>query len=159
MVLPVAFAPPLWAATLRTLRELTRVAVTALVLVVGLNGLAAAPAGGTLRSAEAIRPVTDSQATLAPVDGPLLTAPGAATMPILLRASAATSAPVAEVRLAGPDGQSTAGQPRPTPTSPKSGMPPRHVEHDVAAASVGAAVVPPTDPGRESIARRGPPRV
>ncbi|PWU62468.1 hypothetical protein DLE60_00145, partial [Micromonospora globispora] len=39
----VAFAPPIWPATLRTLRKLTRLAVTALVLVVGAGGVAAAP--------------------------------------------------------------------------------------------------------------------
>lgn len=43
MVLLVAFARPLWAAALHALRQLTRLAVTALVLVVGSGGVATAP--------------------------------------------------------------------------------------------------------------------
>jgi hypothetical protein len=44
-VLSVAFARPAWRATLRSLRELTRLAVAALALTVGLNAatLASAP--------------------------------------------------------------------------------------------------------------------
>ena len=66
MVQLVAFAPPIWAATLRTLRELTRLAVTALVLVVGAGGVAAAPDTTT-----ALRPtvVTSRVAELRPDAG------------------------------------------------------------------------------------------
>ena len=62
----VAFSPPIWAATLRTLRELTRLAVTALVLVVGAGGVAAAPVATT-----ALRPtvVTSRVAELHPTAG------------------------------------------------------------------------------------------
>lgn len=42
-MLLVAFARPLWAAALRALRQLTRLAVTALVLIVGSGGVATAP--------------------------------------------------------------------------------------------------------------------
>jgi hypothetical protein len=124
VVLPVAFAPSLWAATLRTLRKLARVAVTALVLVVGLNGLAAAPAEATV-----------------------------------LSANAAIGASTAEVRLAASDAEATAGPLRPALTSPAPDVPSRHVGHDVAPPPAGAVVVPAADPGRASIARRGPPRV
>ncbi|MEU5945251.1 hypothetical protein ABZ793_06775 [Micromonospora sp. NPDC047465] len=40
----VAPADPFWSVTLRSLRELTRLAVAALVLAVGLGGVTAAPA-------------------------------------------------------------------------------------------------------------------
>lgn len=58
-----AFVPPLWAATPRALQELTRLAVTALVLVVGAGGVAATPAATT-----ALRPtvVTSRVAELRP---------------------------------------------------------------------------------------------
>jgi len=59
----VAFSPSLWAATLRTLRELTRVAVTALVLVAGLTGPAAASV-----ATDAVRPPATHR--LAPEFGP-----------------------------------------------------------------------------------------
>ncbi|MEU8259229.1 hypothetical protein AB0C02_01200 [Micromonospora sp. NPDC048999] len=124
-MLPVAFTPPLWAATLRRLRELARVAVAALVLVVGLNGLAAAPA-----TAEAT----------------------------VFSASAATGASAAEARLAAPDVDTATGPLRRSFTSPAPDVPSRHVDHDVAPPPTGAVVVPTADPGRESIARRGPPR-
>ncbi|MEU2611876.1 hypothetical protein ABZ570_09875 [Micromonospora sp. NPDC007271] len=157
-MLPVTFAPPLWAATLRTLRELARVAVAALVLVVGLNGLAVAPASaGALRPSEAAGPVTEAPAIPAPVDGPLGTAPGAGTVPILLSTSAAAGASAAAVRLTGPDnGPATVGQPRPS-GSPWRGGAPEAGEVGVAPPPAGA-VLPSADPGRESIARRGPPR-
>jgi len=130
-VLPVAFAPSLWAATLRTLRELTRVAVTALVLVVGFNGLAAAPASA---------------------------APASASAASIVRPASAVSGPsAAEVRLATPAAEVTAGQPRPASVSPVPGVPPRHVDHDIAAPAATTVVVPAADPGRASIARRGPP--
>ncbi|MFU8852249.1 hypothetical protein ACNAW0_14875 [Micromonospora sp. SL1-18] len=124
-MLPVAFAPPLWAATLRTLRERARVAVTALVLVAGLNGLAAAPATADL----------DTGTTVLSV-----------------------SAAAAEVTLAASDAETTAGPVRPALTSPAPGVPPRQVDHDVAPPPAVAVVLPAADPGREPIARRGPPR-
>ncbi|MFD2763619.1 hypothetical protein [Micromonospora eburnea] len=154
-MLPVAFAPSLWAATLRTLRKLTRVAVTALALVVGLNGLAAAPATvGPLRPVE----VTGLRAASVAFDGLLVTAPDAAAAPIVRPTRAAGGASAAEVRLAAPAAEATAGQPRSASVSPVPGIPSRHADHDVAAPPATAVVVPAADPGRESIARRGPPR-
>ncbi|MEU3452352.1 hypothetical protein ABZ671_01915 [Micromonospora sp. NPDC006766] len=128
-MLPVAFTPPLWATTLRTVRDLMRVAVAALVLVVGLNGLATAPATAP-----------------APVEATVFSA------------STATGASAVEVRVAAPDGQATAGQSRRVPAVPAPGVPSRHLDHDVAPPPAGAVVVPAADPDRESIARRGPPR-
>ncbi len=131
-MLPVAFAPSLWAATLRTLRELTRVAVTALVLVVGLNGLAAAPAAaGDLRPSEATRP-------------------GAVSRAIPL--------PAAEARTAASDAKTNAGPVRPALTAPVPGVPLRHLDHDVAQPPADTVLAAAADPGRASIARRGPPR-
>ena len=78
----IAFAPPIWAATLRTLRDLTRLAVTALVLVVGAGGATAAPDTTTLRPTV----VTSRVAELRPgadvdtervADAPTEPAPGA----------------------------------------------------------------------------------
>lgn len=61
-----ASTDPFWSVTLRSLRELTRLAVAALVLAVGLGGVTAAPAPAapTLGPAVASTPV-------APVDRPL----------------------------------------------------------------------------------------
>ncbi|SCG62572.1 hypothetical protein [Micromonospora halophytica] len=42
--MPVATSRPLWTATLRALRDLTRLAVTVLVLAVGVGAFAAGPA-------------------------------------------------------------------------------------------------------------------
>ncbi|MFU8870910.1 hypothetical protein [Micromonospora sp. SL4-19] len=160
-MLLVAFAPSLWAATLRTVRDLTRVAVTALALVVGLNGLAAAPAdAGTLGPAAPARPVTGPAAP-APVDGLAITIPSTTSDagPVAGSASTATTTSPAEVRLTAPDAESTAGQPRPAAMPPALGVSPRHADHDAAPPPAGTAfVVPAGDPGREPIARRGPPR-
>ncbi|MFJ8579265.1 hypothetical protein [Micromonospora sp. NPDC093277] len=158
-MLPVAFAPSLWAATLRTLRELTRVAVTALVLVVGLNGLAAAPASaGAVRPIETPHPVTGPRTPSASADRLPVTTPDAAAGPIVRPAGTVSSASAAEFRLATLDAEATAGQPRPASVSPVRGVPPRHADHDVAAPPTTTLAVPAADPGRESIARRGPPR-
>ncbi|MER7330524.1 MULTISPECIES: hypothetical protein [unclassified Micromonospora] len=70
----VASTDPFWSATLRSLRELTRLAVAALVLAVGLGGVTAAPALSvpTLGPA-ASAPVAANApvAAIAPVDRPL----------------------------------------------------------------------------------------
>jgi hypothetical protein len=65
----VASTDPFWSATLRSLRELTRLAVAALVLAVGLGGVtaASAPSVPTLGPVAASTPV----AAIAPVDRPL----------------------------------------------------------------------------------------
>lgn len=53
----VASAHPLWSVTLRALRAMTRLAATALVLVVGLGGVTAATATEPAGTAAQLRPV------------------------------------------------------------------------------------------------------
>lgn len=169
-MLSVAFPPPLWAATLRSLRRITRMATTALVLAVGLNGLAAAPAAADpARPAATSHPVADLG--LAPAD------PARPT---------GTSRPVAEFRLApaAPDlrtiryaveiaGPGTATPAtgalvpgvnaaardlRATPAGPAVRVPSHRSTAEVASPRAQAGpTVPPTDPGRSTVARRGPP--
>ena len=118
-MLLVAFAPRLWAATLRTLRELTRLAMTALVLAVGLGGGAAASATTALQPTVVTSRVAELRVDQGPAAERASQAPG----------EPATGAPTEreERREAGP---------RPaTPTT-----------------------AAPTDPGRDAVGRRGPPR-
>ncbi|MEU4642009.1 hypothetical protein [Micromonospora sp. NPDC023814] len=64
----VASTDPFWSATLRLLRELTRLAVAALVLAVGLGGVTTAPAP----SVPTLGPAASAPvAANAPVDRPL----------------------------------------------------------------------------------------
>lgn len=141
MVLPEAFAPALWAATLRTLRELTRLAVTALVLVVGFGGVAASS------TVDAVRPVTVPE--FRPVGSPVTALPArpgiptssvagvgstvAGMAPATDRATDADHAPASGIRTERPD-RREAGQRPPART-----------------------VVVPAEPGRDAVARRGPP--
>ncbi|MEV4479601.1 hypothetical protein [Micromonospora coxensis] len=101
--MPVAAFRPVWTATLRALRDFTRLAVTALVLAVGLGAVAAGPAvaapgatGVTIsRTAElpaaASRPSIDEQVADAPAARPLparrdtvpADAPTASTAPVV----------------------------------------------------------------------------
>jgi hypothetical protein len=70
-----ASTDPFWSVTLRSLRELTRLAVAALVLAIGLGGVTAAPASSapTLGPVAASSPAVASTpfAAIAPVDRPL----------------------------------------------------------------------------------------
>ncbi|PWR15794.1 hypothetical protein DKT69_09025 [Micromonospora sicca] len=143
MVLFVAFAPPLWAATLHTLRRRTRLAVTALVLVVGLGGTAATPA-------EAFRPAAEP-AQLAAFQVPRVPVAGPATAD---RPAGAAAEPVAT-----PSGASTAERVTGTPSGHPAGVGPERPGGCSATLSPAAAAGPAvTDPGRDAVGRRGPPR-
>lgn len=143
MVLPVAFAPPLWAATLRTLRKRTRLAVTALVLVVGLGGTAASAA-----PAEAFRPTAEpGQVAAFPLPPATFAAPATSGQSAGAGGwvAAPSGAATAERATGTPGGRPTgAGVERPAGSS---ALP--------AASAAGPALV---DPGRDAVGRRGPPR-
>lgn len=151
MVQSVAFAPPVRVAALRGLRLFTRMATTALVLVVGLNGLTAPAPADPLSPVSAVRAPAVFRITPGPVDAPAdlppAGSPGAATR---------TASTVAWA------GAGTADSPAPHPrlgsAAPATGVPARHVDADRTVARTVATVVPPADPGRESGSRRGPPR-
>lgn len=144
MVLPVAFAPPLWAATLRTLRKLARLAVTALVLVVGLGGTAASAA-----PAEAFQPTAEpGQVAAFPLPPATFAAPAtsgqSASAGVGGWVAAPSAAATAERATGTPGGRPTgADVERPTGSS---ALP--------AASAAGPALV---DPGRDAVGRRGPP--
>ncbi|MCW3814505.1 hypothetical protein ONA91_08545 [Micromonospora sp. DR5-3] len=146
----VAFAPSLWAATLRSLRELTRVAATTLALVVGLTGpAAAAAASDPVRPDATHRPVASLSALVAPVDGP---APDA----LVGAAPVATGAWTADRRPAAAP-HSPAGHLIAAATPPAPGLAAALVRGAVALSRTDVAVAA-ADPDREPIARRGPPR-
>ncbi|MEU5725179.1 hypothetical protein [Micromonospora sp. NPDC047738] len=146
----VAFAPSLWAATLRTLRELTQVAVTALALVAGLTGPAAAAAAtGPVGPDATHRPAASLSTHLEPVDAPT---PG-----ILVDAGAAATGAWAVDTRPAPAPHSSAGHPLAAAAPPAPGVAARLVDGDAAAPRPPVAVAA-ADPDREPIARRGPPR-
>ncbi|MGR6316895.1 hypothetical protein Q2K19_08530 [Micromonospora soli] len=147
----VALAPPLWAATLRSLRRLTRMAATALALAVGLNGVTVPAPGDSLRPAATVRPLAGIDVAHLAVDDPpagtVAVGPG--------HTAAITWAPDAGATTV----DSAARHPHTVWTAPATGVPPRDLDRDAASARVDAApVVAPADPGRQSVARRGPPR-
>lgn len=132
---PVAIACPLWAAALRSLRDLTRLAVTALVLAAGLGGTTAASAAGP--SADQVRPIVDTSGTLSAAPGQL--APTLVTG--WVNEPRATSHPVAD-RAA---------------DAPARAL--RRTARPAAPAAVTAPPTPPgADPARDAVGRRGPPR-
>ncbi|MFE9692583.1 hypothetical protein [Micromonospora sp. NPDC005806] len=151
----VALTPPLWAATLRSLRRFTRMAATALVLAVGLNGLAVPAPGESLRPAATVRPpagVEIAQGAIDALAGPPLTGSVAAGHGLGATITWAPDAGVTTV-------DSPTRQLRAASTAPATGVPSRHLDRDAVSPRVDAApVLPPADPGRESVARRGPPR-
>jgi hypothetical protein len=151
----VAFAPPVWATTLRAVRRLTRMAATALVLVVGLNGLTGPVSADPLRPVSAVSPLADLQVSPGPVDAP---AARSLAGPVEA-ASKPSAATVGWTSEAGVTIDSPTRHPQAVSTAPTSGIPSRHVEPEAATARPNAALATPSaDPGRESIARRGPPR-
>ncbi|GAA4569145.1 hypothetical protein GCM10023176_25060 [Micromonospora coerulea] len=158
MVLPVAFAPALWAATLRTLRRLTRLAVTALVLVVGLGGTTADPAGMP-------RPVADSHQPAAVRFSPAAPAPALADRPAAEAVTRPGGTPAVLPVTAAPAVIRTssgvvAGE---RATVPADGHPAsavaEPVRHVPAPRPVGTTDPAPADPGRGLVGRRGPPQV
>lgn len=123
----VASVDPFWSVTLRSLRELTRLAVAALVLAVGLGGASAAPA-------------------------PFAAGPAAVTAPVPAAVTAAGPA-VASARLTPPLSrpEQADGFAAP-PALRRDGTP-----ADTAAVAVARPDGPARDPGRGVPARRGPP--
>ncbi|WP_326564486.1 hypothetical protein [Micromonospora peucetia] len=65
----VASVDPFWSVTLRSLRELTRLAVAALVLAVGLGGAAAAPSAAAGPAAVTAGPVATTARVAQPLPG------------------------------------------------------------------------------------------
>ncbi|MGN9811005.1 hypothetical protein ACTMSW_16790 [Micromonospora sp. BQ11] len=125
----VASSHPLWGITLRSLRDLTRLAVTAVALAVGLGGttaaVAAPPPAPVVHVAPAVHVAPVPSVAVARVE-PIGAAPaGYVTAPLAARPPAPASddlRPVATVRVAtGPD-------------------------------------APAGEPGRDALTRRGPPR-
>ncbi|WP_446218076.1 hypothetical protein [Micromonospora sp. IBHARD004] len=144
-MLLVAFAPPLWAATLRTVRRLTRMAVTALVLVVGLGGTAA-PA-----PAEAARPTAE------PGQVATFQVPTAPVTASVTAGSATTgwSAGSAVEWVAAPTGASAVERVTGTPSERPAGAVSARPARCAPAPSPSPAFA---DPGRDAVGRRGPPR-
>ncbi|MET8838319.1 hypothetical protein ABZV78_31055 [Micromonospora sp. NPDC004540] len=145
-MLPVAFASSLWTATLR---RIARTAVTALAVIAGLTGPAATPADH-LDPAATTRPAVDLR-----VDAPAAADLDSAGQPVadapLVRIAADPSvAPVVR----------TAADPplRHPLAAPAPAGPPHRSTADTAAPVAGPDVVVAADPGRATIARRGPPR-
>ncbi|WNM41427.1 hypothetical protein RMN56_08820 [Micromonospora halotolerans] len=136
-MLPVAFAPSLWTATLR---RIARTAVTALALIAGLTGPAAMPAADHLHPAAAARPAADLRVD-APVAVPVDVGPAVRPARTASGSRSAADSPVrhplAAPAPAGPAHQAVADAPAPV---------------------AGPGVVVAADPGRAAIARRGPPR-
>ncbi|MGW0503148.1 hypothetical protein [Micromonospora sp. NPDC003241] len=135
----VALARPLWPATLRTLRELTRLALAALVLAVGLGtaaaNLPARPAGD-----QPIHAVADHRAWSVTADLP--TWPG-------------TVAPAAEqVRASGTLATSPT---QPTVPTPPPARPEPAAESGAATTTVHQLAAPRPTVGNGEPTRRGPP--
>ncbi|MEV4814228.1 hypothetical protein [Micromonospora tulbaghiae] len=150
-MLPVAFAPSTWTATLR---RIARTAVAGLVLIVGLQGIAAAPAHADAAShaTVAAHAVATEHVTAIEHVGAIkhVTAvEHAATRQAVTTGAArsaeltATDAPTAALRTTGPG---TGPAVTEAPSADSAGPVP------------GVEVVAAADPGRADIARRGPPR-
>ncbi|MEU5831969.1 hypothetical protein [Micromonospora tulbaghiae] len=150
-MLPVAFAPSTWTATLR---RIARTAVAGLVLIVGLQGIAAAPAHADAASHASIasHAVATEHVTAIEHVGAIkhITAvEHAATRQAVTTGTArsaeltATDAPTAALRTTGPG---TGPAVTEAPSADSAGPVP------------GVEVVAAADPGRADIARRGPPR-
>ncbi|MBB5111270.1 hypothetical protein AB0K27_00980 [Micromonospora echinospora] len=134
-MLPVAFTPSTWTATLR---RIARTAVASLVLIAGLQGIAAAPAHAAVAGqadATTVRTAgfgaTDARATSTEF------APSAIASPV---AAGTTTADGAPRTATGPAADAAV-----TDSASAGRMP-------------GVEAVAVADPARAAIARRGPPR-
>lgn len=149
-MLPVAFAPSTWTATLR---RIARTAVASLVLIVGLQGIAAAPAHAAVTE-QSVAVIAD--AATARTAGFVTAAARAASVAGSTPSVIASPVP-AEVGLtAVAAGSTTAdGAPRSTtgPAADAAGT-----ETTAAGRVPGVEAVAVADPARAAIARRGPPR-
>ncbi|MDG4755572.1 hypothetical protein O7630_32005 [Micromonospora sp. WMMD718] len=134
-MLPVAFAPSTWTATLR---RIARTAVASLVLIAGLQGISAAPAHAAAASHATVasHAVASHVAAIEHVATRQAVTAGAAEL-------TAADATTAALRTTGPGT-------RPAVTEALSA--------DSAGRVPGVEVVAAADPGRAHIARRGPPR-
>ncbi|MEU9512478.1 hypothetical protein [Micromonospora sp. NPDC048169] len=141
-MLPVAFAPSTWTATLR---RIARTAVAGLVLIVGLQGIAATPAHATASShataSHAVEHVATIEhvAVIEHVATPRAVTAGHARSAALTAGDATTTA----LRTTGPGTSPTVAE---ASSAGSAGRVP------------GTEVVAAADPGRAHIARRGPPR-
>lgn len=154
---PVAFASPVWGATLRSLRRLTRMAATALVLVVGLNGLTAPVPADSLRPVSTVRPLADLRIAPATVHAPA-GLPLADAFDVSGSLDVLGPAVTSAARTGGADTADSPTRARFGSTAPAAAVPARHIDSDGPAARTTAAAGVPADPGRESVTRRGPPR-
>lgn len=133
-MLPVAFAPSTWTATLR---RIARTAVAGLVLIAGLQGISAAPAHAAAASHATVAShavVTEHVAAIEHVATRQAVTAGAAEL-------TAADATTAALRTTGTGPAVTEG-----------------LSADSAGRVPGVEVVAAADPGRAHIARRGPPR-
>ncbi|EWM66278.1 MULTISPECIES: hypothetical protein [Micromonospora] len=130
-MLPVAFAPSTWTATLR---RIARTAVAGLVLIVGLQGIAAAPAHATVTE-QSVAVTVASAAAPSVIASPVPAEVGLTTV-----AAGGTTADGAP--------RSTSG-----PAADAAGT-----ESTAAGRVPGVEAVAVADPARAAIARRGPPR-
>ncbi|MGK5738001.1 hypothetical protein [Micromonospora sp. URMC 103] len=104
-MLSVASTRPVWRATLRSLRELTRLAVAALALTVGLNGATSVPAGAAPGAAPRLsasvlssapdlsRPASTRAVDRPTVDDGTAHGPGREGVPAASAATVVTTAP------------------------------------------------------------------
>ncbi|MGC4786236.1 hypothetical protein ACLQ22_00100 [Micromonospora sp. DT178] len=125
----VASLDPFWSVTLRSLRELTRLAIAALVLAVGLGGASAAPA-------------------------PSAGAPAAVTVPAAVTAAAPT---VAGARLTPPLSRREPTAEQVDGFAAPPAVRRDDTPADTSAVAVARQDGPARDPGRGVPARRGPP--
>ncbi|MCZ7426054.1 hypothetical protein O7607_09945 [Micromonospora sp. WMMA1949] len=143
-MLPVAFAPSTWTATLR---RIARTAVASLVLIAGLQGIAATPAHAAAAPHAAV--ASHAVASRAVATEHVVAIEHAATR----QAVTAGAARPAELMT----GDATTAALR--ATGPGSGPAVTEAPSTDSAAGVpGVEVAAAADPGRADIARRGPPR-
>ncbi|KAB1908749.1 hypothetical protein ACFWRG_00735 [Micromonospora tulbaghiae] len=144
-MLPVAFAPSTWTATLR---RIARTAVASLVLIAGFQGIAATPAHAAAASHATIAAhavTTEHVAAIKHVAAVEHVATRQAVTTAATRSAELTAAdaPTAALRTTGPG---TGPAVTATPSADAAGPVP------------GVEVVAAAEPGRADIARRGPPR-
>ncbi|WBC10602.1 hypothetical protein [Micromonospora sp. WMMA1947] len=144
-MLPVAFAPSTWTATLR---RIARTAVASLVLIAGLQGIAATPAHAAAAPHATVASHAVATEHVLAIEN-VVAIEHAATR----QAVTADAARPAELMT----GDATTAALR--ATGPGSGPAVTEAPSTDSAAGVpGVEVVAAADPGRADIARRGPPR-
>ncbi|PZG22027.1 hypothetical protein C1I95_06125 [Micromonospora craterilacus] len=165
----VAFARPMWPATLRALRELTRLALATLVLAVGLGGAAASGPPDRPAADLGTRPVAAEPAArpfaaelpARPIADNLATRPLAAELPAW---QVAATRPVAATVVAHPAAEAVRAADElpawPVPALAQAGPPAQHLD---AGPGPSAAILahhvaaPRPTAGHGEPTRRGPP--